>query len=112
YFFKIVTLLGTGAGNDSWRDIDIPEMDFWLGNDGYNAVSTNGFLNLLCRSDRKVLHIDVSKETYCTIEYPEGASKTSKLLEIEGSLCILDYMEQMDEFSFHVDNVSKGKFTL
>ncbi|KAI3873197.1 hypothetical protein MKX03_034287, partial [Papaver bracteatum] len=111
YFFKIVTL-NTGAGNDSWKDIDIPETDFWLGSDGYNAVSTNRFLNLLCRSDRKVLQIDVSRETYCTIEYPEGASKTSKLLEIEGSLCILDYIELIEEFSFHVDNVSKGKFTL
>ncbi|KAI3897749.1 hypothetical protein MKW92_043876, partial [Papaver armeniacum] len=103
YFFKIVTL-GTGAGTDSWRDIDIPEMSFWFGDEGYNAVSANGFLNLLCRSDRKVLHIDVSKETYCTIEYPEGASKTSKLLEIEESLCILDHVEPKEKF----DIASKG----
>ncbi|XP_026388990.1 uncharacterized protein LOC113283816 [Papaver somniferum] len=117
YFFKILTL-GTGAGSESWKDIDIPKMGFYIGGGSrYKPVSVNGSLNLLCRSGRKVLCIDVSKESYHTIEYPEGASKTSKLLEIEGSLCILDYTNNsnlldMDQYRNHLDTESMGKFTL
>ncbi|KAI3945749.1 hypothetical protein MKW98_023023 [Papaver atlanticum] len=116
YFFKILTL-GTGAGSESWKDIDIPKMGFCIGGSRYKPVSVNGSLNLLCRSGRKVLCIDVSKESYHTIEYPEGASKTSKLLEIEGSLCILDYTNNsnlldMDQHRNHLDIESMGKFTL
>ncbi|XP_026430885.1 uncharacterized protein LOC113327997 isoform X1 [Papaver somniferum] len=105
YFFKIVTL-GTGIGSDSWRDIDIPKMDFYLGGDGYKPVSVDGSLNLLCLDDKKVLYVDVSRESSYTVEYPEGASNTSQLLEIGGSLCILDYTEES-----HNDIESDGKLT-
>ncbi|XP_026389026.1 putative F-box protein At5g62660 [Papaver somniferum] len=115
WFFKIVTL-GTRDGSDSWRDINIPKMDFCL-RGKYKALSANGYLNFLYRFDRKVLRIDVSRESYDTIEYPEGASKTSKLLEIEGSLCILDYTNSrqldMDRYHCHYLDIDyMGKFAL
>lgn len=41
---------------------------------------------------RKILGFDVSKEAFYTIKYPEGALNDSKLLEIDGSLCFLNYV--------------------
>ncbi|RZC44166.1 hypothetical protein C5167_037106 [Papaver somniferum] len=79
YIFKIVTV---DVKSDSWRNVLALSSPCLL--DDYEAVFANGFLNWLthdrypmsgCKVDQgKILSLDVSKEKFYTLDYPNGVS--------------------------------------
>ncbi|XP_026390129.1 putative F-box protein At2g02030 [Papaver somniferum] len=98
YFFKILTL---GTESEPWRDVVVSELYprlrhddlqprfasgsfYWLNHDRFESYSSD--------DHRKILAFDVSRETFYTIKYPKGALNDSNLLEIDGSVCFLDYV--------------------
>ncbi|KAI3945697.1 hypothetical protein MKW98_022971 [Papaver atlanticum] len=97
YFFKIVTL---GVESETWRDLVVPKSYPRL-HDDYLPMFSSGSLYWLTHhrnegnssdNQRNILAFDVSKETFYTIMYPKGAFNDCKLLEMDGSLCFLDYV--------------------
>ncbi|KAI3974650.1 hypothetical protein MKX01_029640 [Papaver californicum] len=97
YFFKIVTL---GVESETWRDLVVPKSYPRLYDD-YLPMFASGSLYWLTHKrygsnssdeQRNILAFDVSRETFYTIMYPKGALNDCKLLEMDGSLCFLDYI--------------------
>ncbi|KAI3945696.1 hypothetical protein MKW98_022970 [Papaver atlanticum] len=98
YFFKILTL---GTESEPWRDVVVSESYPLIRGDDYQPRFAGGSFYWLTHdrrwsysSDdrRKILAFDVSREKFYTIRYPKGALNDSTLLEIDGTVCLVNYV--------------------